>query len=482
MAKQTINIGTTANDGTGDPIRAAFGKVNDNFTEIYTANTGVNTGDQNLSAYATTAAVAAGYQPLDSDLTAISALTTTAYGRALLSTADAATLRSAIGVGQTDAPTFLAQTLTGQSLTVSQSTNLLNLATTWDTTGNPSLIYGRVTNNNSGPTSNLIDLGTFAGGSLFKVNKEGLLALPASGGNGGGALFGGSVFPTGAVYTGQYGVRLASDVAFSWSSGTNLNTLDLNLFRDGAPGILAQRNGVNAQAFRVYNTTDAGNINYERGYIQWSSGTLLFGYEAGGTGSTGRIVVLRGSSSGGVRIDNGANLGFEVRGGNFLALIDNAYDIGASGGNRPKDIWARGTVTSGNLDATYDLLTSVLILKTGSASNTGRFVAQSNGVVTISNQNATDFGRLQLGGTTDAFPAIARDGAGIKFTGAASGSTSWIKVPAVAVASLPAAATAGVGARSFVNDALAPTFGSAVTGGGAVTVPVYSTGSAWNVG
>lgn len=35
MAKQTINIGTTANDGTGDPIRSAFDKSNDNFTELY---------------------------------------------------------------------------------------------------------------------------------------------------------------------------------------------------------------------------------------------------------------------------------------------------------------------------------------------------------------------------------------------------------------------------------------------------------------
>jgi len=52
----------------------------------------------------------------------------------------------------------------------------------------------------------------------------------------------------------------------------------------------------------------------------------------------------------------------------------------------------------------------------------------------------------------------------------------------VAVASLPAAATAGAGARMFVNNALSPVFGSAVVGGGAVTVPVYSTGSAWNVG
>jgi hypothetical protein len=37
MAKTNINIGTTANDGTGDTLRAAGGKINDNFDEIYTA-------------------------------------------------------------------------------------------------------------------------------------------------------------------------------------------------------------------------------------------------------------------------------------------------------------------------------------------------------------------------------------------------------------------------------------------------------------
>ena len=35
MAKQTINTGTVANDKTGDQLRTAFTKINDNFTEIY---------------------------------------------------------------------------------------------------------------------------------------------------------------------------------------------------------------------------------------------------------------------------------------------------------------------------------------------------------------------------------------------------------------------------------------------------------------
>ena len=38
MAKQTVNIGTTANDGTGDELRNAFDKLNDNFDEVYGNN------------------------------------------------------------------------------------------------------------------------------------------------------------------------------------------------------------------------------------------------------------------------------------------------------------------------------------------------------------------------------------------------------------------------------------------------------------
>ena len=35
MSQQTINVGTLPNDLTGDPLRTAFTKVNQNFTELY---------------------------------------------------------------------------------------------------------------------------------------------------------------------------------------------------------------------------------------------------------------------------------------------------------------------------------------------------------------------------------------------------------------------------------------------------------------
>ena len=35
MAQEIIGIGISANDNTGDPLRTAFTKINDNFTEVY---------------------------------------------------------------------------------------------------------------------------------------------------------------------------------------------------------------------------------------------------------------------------------------------------------------------------------------------------------------------------------------------------------------------------------------------------------------
>lgn len=35
MVQQIINVGASANDGTGDPLRTSFQKINSNFSELY---------------------------------------------------------------------------------------------------------------------------------------------------------------------------------------------------------------------------------------------------------------------------------------------------------------------------------------------------------------------------------------------------------------------------------------------------------------
>lgn len=57
MAKQVINIGTIANDGTGDPLRDAFDKANDNFTELYVFRLCVAVGDETTAITTGTAKV-----------------------------------------------------------------------------------------------------------------------------------------------------------------------------------------------------------------------------------------------------------------------------------------------------------------------------------------------------------------------------------------------------------------------------------------
>lgn len=63
--------------------------------------------------------------------------------------------------------------------------------------------------------------------------------------------------------------------------------------------------------------------------------------------------------------------------------------------------------------------------------------------------------------------------------------SSYLKTTAVAVASLPAAALVGAGARSAVTDsnaALTAGIGAVVAGGGANIVPVFSDGTNWRIG
>jgi hypothetical protein len=330
---------------------------------------------------------------------------------------------------------------------------------------------------NAGTTSALhiissgnVGIGTTAPAAKLEVVGNILLPNAATIGNAvtSLALGGGNFYPSGtsgAIST----LGTASVPFFGIWVGTSANAAFLT---SDSADTLALRNAGAPQAFRVYNTyTDASN--YERGGMAWIGGALHVGVlGTAGTGSPTRALQFV--------VNNGAAVWNISTAGHFLTNGDNAYDIGASGANRPRNVYVANNVTVGNtLSVAICDVTAIRLASNG----TGSVIRQdSNGIIRLSNNNETDFNRLQFGGAADTAPAIARDGAGIKFTGAAAGLTSHIKVPAVAVLSLPSAGTAGVGARAFVNDALSPVFGSTVATGGAVAVPVYSDGSAWKVG
>jgi len=113
---------------------------------------------------------------------------------------------------------------------------------------------------------------------------------------------------------------------------------DLFLLRDAA-NTLALRNGTNAQAFRVYETyTDASN--YARAFIRAPAGASVeIGTEGAGTGSSTRSLVI---TVGGTQ-----RWQFQGSSGNLRAVADNTVDIGGAADNRPRDIYAAGTVSPG---------------------------------------------------------------------------------------------------------------------------------------
>ena len=342
-------------------------------------------------------------------------------------------IRSAIGVGATDAPTFLAQTLTGQSLTGVQATSLLDLSTTWlSATGNPTAIKLNVTNTASGASSNLMDL-QIDGVSKVRTSKGAELKL-ASGGSFALTQNGSGITGNRCILLYDAGVpTIATGGQVAWSQGGDAGGGVNTFLTSDAAGILAQRNGTSTQQFRVYNTiSGVSGVDYERGFMRYATGLLEIGYEFGGLGGSRSVqittpgdVYLNGTGTGsavGFKT-NGVLRAYFDNGGKLLFNLDNTYDIGASGANRPRNVFANSLAIGSFLSIASESGISprtntagsgpVLVVETSTNWTAGvaRFRDTKNGW-SIYVPSVTD-ATIQLGGTTSAFPAIKRNGTGI---------------------------------------------------------------------
>jgi hypothetical protein len=229
-----------------------------------------------------------------SDLTALTGANTAPGDLLAIVDTDAATTKK---ITRQELQTYNAGTLT-------TDVKVLDLSATWNNAGVTFTgLSFNVTDTASNAASLLLDL-QVGGASIFKVAKTGFFTAArfvssADSDQGIGLASAGyfNFYDNGGTETlrcGSPGFRFiaSTTLPFGWSSTSNPGSaLGVGIYRD-ADQVLAQRNGTNAQTFRLYNTfTDASN--YERLGINWGSNIVSIKPEAAGTGTV-RVLHISG--------------------------------------------------------------------------------------------------------------------------------------------------------------------------------------------
>jgi hypothetical protein len=136
-------------------------------------------------------------------------------------------------------------------------------------------------------------------------------------------------------------IVLNSDFVFGWGNSTTAPTGSDTLLRRDAAGTLAQYNGANAQAYRLYNTFTSTN-SFERLGIRWSSNECIIDTEIGGSGGTLRGIKIGSATSsllgfyGATPVDRPATVADPTGGGTIDAeartaindIIDRLQELG----------------------------------------------------------------------------------------------------------------------------------------------------------
>ena len=228
----------------------------------------------------------AAYQPLDSDLTAIAALATTSYGRAFLALADAAAGRTALGLGTA---------ATQNTGTSGANVPLLNGANTWSTTQTYTL--APVFTDQSGSRTAL-GLGTAA------TQNTGTSGATVPFLNGTNTWANAQTFTAAPVFTNQSGSRTALGLgsAATQNTGTSGTTIP---FLDGAnvhSGAVEFSNSV-----KLTNTTAPTFANGVGSvYVSSTNGIIIRGQ-----GSTNDITFMGASGGTAFSLPNGtSNISF----------------------------------------------------------------------------------------------------------------------------------------------------------------------------
>lgn len=177
-------------------------------------------------------------------------------------------------------------------------------------------------------------------------------------------------------------------------NATLTGAADVVLERDAAD-TLALRRSTNAQTFRLYETyTDASN--YSRLNHELISNIWRIQTSAAGTGTARDIAINAGASLGAIYLQTSATTRWQIGGGggggNLLAGADNAYDIGASGATRPRNLYMASWIRMAT--------TTVAALPAAATAAAGARMF-------VTDANATTFASVVAGGGANTVPVYS---------------------------------------------------------------------------
>jgi len=191
------------------------------------------------------------------------------------------------------------------------------------------------------------------------------------------------------------------------------------------------------------------------------SGTALAVVNINTGASGGKITNIASNASSGT---NTLNIGSTTTGLNI-------FNVGTSAANQTFNLATDGSISTN---------TKTLNLATGSSNTVnislGTAQTTTGTNITIGGDLSSNVINIASNGSTSGAQTITIGSTVGTNTTTING---LLKQNTYTVATLP---TGSAGSRSFVTNALTPTFGAAVVGGGSVGIPVYHDGTSWKVG
>jgi len=305
-----------------------------------------------------------------------------------------------VGIGTTTP----ASKLTVEDVTLAGSLALsgsaLEVNQTWNTTGTPTALSVNVTDLSSNAASSLMDL-KVGGSSKFKVNKDGTTTLTTLNGNSSNLFIqiesssqarfiknNSVIFYYPIVADNSFGIALRNN-----SASLKLGTSDDVVLTRDTSNTLAQRNGLNAQTFNIYNTyTTTPTTSYERGFFKWDNDVLKIGTEASGTTGVARNLEIGGVVT---TIKAGTNRTITLNQEDGLvcnASIQTTANVFSTGG-----FYARTTTDNATFGNRYGLGIVVKAGNSGTGGNVGIGTATPASKLTV--EDVTLAGSLALSGS-----------------------------------------------------------------------------------